>query len=88
MPVFSVGENVPDVIEPISVPSGSRTSMPGRGMPRPVAFSPRSRRLGPASFSARNAESPKKASFFQPTAQPSRAWTGEISAEMSWPWSG
>ena len=55
IPVLSVGEKVPEVTTPISAPSASRTAIPGRGIPRPVACRPRRVRRGPASFSARSA---------------------------------
>ena len=67
---------------------GQADAHAGRGMPRPVATRPRSSRVGPASFSASSASRPQNASFFQPTAQPSRAWLGVTSRLMSWPCSG
>ena len=76
MPVRRVGENVPLVTSPIRPPSAPSTGMPGRGMPRPVARRPHSSRAGPASFSASSASRPQNAGFFQPTAQPLRAWFG------------
>ena len=79
---------VPEVISHRGT-SGSRlTSMPGRGIPRSTATSPRSLRFGPDSLSATRASRPQKASFFQPTAQPARAWTGVISSDRSLPCSG
>ena len=59
--------------------------MPGRGIPRPSARRPHSSRAGPASFSASSASRPQNAGFFQPTAQPARAWFGVISGDSSWP---
>ena len=70
MPVRRLGENVPLVTSPTRPPSASSTGMPGRGMPRPIARRPQSRRAGPASFSASSASRPQNAGFFQPTAQP------------------
>jgi hypothetical protein len=57
------------------------------GIPRPVTSRPRMSRVGLAR-SASSADLPQKVSFFQPTAQPARACTGEISSERSWPCSG
>src|ERR1700684_1232149 len=51
IPIFSVGENVPDVVTPTLV-SPSSTLNSGRSTPRPTARRPRSSRGGPASFSA------------------------------------
>ena len=79
MPVRRVGENVPLVTSPIRAPSASSTAMPGRGMPRPVARRPHSRRAGPASFSASSASRPQNAGFFQPTAQPRAPGSGVMS---------
>ena len=76
MPVRRLGENVPLVTSPMLAPSASRTGMPGRGMPRPVARRPHSRRAGPASFSASSASRPQNAGFFQPTAQPAARLVG------------
>ncbi len=73
MPVRRVGEKVPLVTSPTRLPPGSSTAIPGRGIPRPVAFSPHSSRAGPASFSASSADRPQNAGFRQPTAQPARA---------------
>ena len=51
--------------------------MCGRGMPRPVATRPRSTRSRTRPPARRPAPSrPQNAAFFQPTAQPSRAWLG------------
>ena len=89
MPFFSVGEKVPEVISPSSTSGTRLTLMWGRGIARPVRLERRrSRRRGPAAFSATSASRPQNASFFQPTAQPSRASLGVTSREMSWPCSG
>ena len=69
-----VGENVPLVTSPTRSPAASRTDMPGRGIPLPSARSPHSCRAGPACFSASSASRPQNRGFFQPTAQPTRAW--------------
>ena len=47
--------------------------------PAPDRPYPRRVRRGPASFSASSASRPQNASFFQPTAHPVRACSGEMS---------
>ena len=69
-PVFRVGEKVPEVTDADSAPSPVEDRHAGPRDAPADGRSPRSIRAGPASFSARSAASPKKSSFFQPTAQP------------------
>ena len=82
------GENVPLVTSPTAAPSADATDMCDRGIARSRPSSPHSVRRGPASFSASSTSRPQKASFFQPTAHPVRAWTGVMSIDRSCPCSG
>ncbi len=79
MPVRSVGENVPEVVMPTALAVARARPSRRRGTPRPVARSPRSRRAGPAAFSASSASRPQNSGFDQPTAQPLPACTGVMS---------
>ena len=81
MPFLRVGEKVPEVISPSGTSAvEAAPACPGRGMPRPggdqAAQQPR-RARPPSRRRARRW--PQNASFFQPTAQPSRAWLGVTS---------
>ncbi len=88
MPRRRVGENVPLVTVPDRVPSAVRTSMCGRGMPRPSheQAPQRAPRAG-LLLGGQRVAAPERG-FFHPTAQPARACTGEMSGDRSLPCSG
>ena len=71
-------------------PHRQPTSPPcaARGMPRSSDSRPRKTRVGPAARSASSASRPQNAGFFQPTAQPTRAWFGVMSRDRSCPCNG
>ena len=78
MPLRRVGENVPLVTSPTRLAVGVQHRHVRARDAAVERLEPRSSRGGPAAFSASSASRPQNASFFQPTAQPDRAWTGVI----------
>src|SRR5690606_9612563 len=78
----------PDAETPDAPGAADRTGRSARGMPRSRASNPQARTAGPQARSAATTSRPQNAGLSQPTAQPTRAWTGVIDRLSSCPWSG